>query len=84
MFEDIVTLLMTHETKLEQHLHNSVEINSLDVNITTSNPNIITCFFYQEEDLQIQCLVEVPTIHSFLTMQEEDDQTFHHNMEEDA
>lgn len=49
MFEDIVTLLMTHETKLEQHLHNSVEINSLNVNITTSNPNIITRFFIEKK-----------------------------------
>ena len=43
-FEDIAALLMTHETRLKQHLHSSVEINSLDINTTMSNPNITTHF----------------------------------------
>ena len=43
-FEDIVALLMIHETKLEQYFHNSFEINSLDINTLMSNPNIIMRF----------------------------------------
>ncbi|KAL6330624.1 hypothetical protein AAG906_003234 [Vitis piasezkii] len=31
----------------------------------------------------MQCFVEFPNIHNFLIMQEEDDQTFHHYMEEE-
>ena len=29
-FEDVAALLMTHETRIEQRLHNLVEINTLD------------------------------------------------------
>lgn len=43
-FEDIPSLLMTHETRLEQHVHRSIEINSLDISIATSNPSRTTHF----------------------------------------
>ena len=39
-FEDVATLLMAHETRLEQHHHNSVETDPLDINITTSQSTI--------------------------------------------
>ncbi|KAJ9705792.1 hypothetical protein PVL29_003748 [Vitis rotundifolia] len=40
-FEDVATLLMAHETRLEQHHHNLVETDPLDINIATSQ-SIIT------------------------------------------
>ena len=43
-FEDIAALLITHETRVEQHLHSLIEINSLDINMNTSNPSRTTRF----------------------------------------
>ena len=38
----------------------------------------------QAEDLlQMLCFLAIPNIHNIHIMQEEDDQTFHHNVEED-